>query len=109
MPATRDGPDSHGRVARRHEVAAFVRTLALVTSGTWLALLVFAAAQGALDGDPTTVRYWAKWWPVWLPAVPVALALATAVAGRVGSSLAWSGVAFLLVGGTVIVRLAALG
>lgn len=110
MSATRGGREGHGHVAWRREVAAFVRTLALVISGTGLVLLlVFAAAQGALDGDATTLCYWAKWWLVWLPALPIGLALATAVAGRGGSSLAWSSVVLLLVGGMVVARRAAMG
>lgn len=91
-------------------IAAFLRTLALTVAVPLLiVLIVFAAAQGALDGNPTTPGYWARYWPVWLASVPVVLAVAASVTGRAGSSLAWSGAALLLVAALVLARLAALG
>lgn len=110
MPETRPDRDGRESIVRRREVDAFVRTLALATSGLGLVvLLVFAAAQGALDEDPTSARYWAKWWPIWLPAAPLGLALAAAVTGRGGASLAWVGLVIVLVAGMVIGRHVALG
>ena len=110
MPETRPGRDGRGSSVRRREVDAFVRTLALPISGPGLViLLVFAAAQGVLDGDPMSARYWTKWWPIWLPAAPLGLALAAAVTGRGGASLAWSGVVIVLVAGMIVGRQVALG